>query len=140
MSADDVEAVLGESGLKTVGLIDAASKDLWVGKLTDSQAMAEAAPDQIQAWRDLDVSILQKLIIEKAFNQFKTDQFGFGYTAKTVEAIESCDAGDVQLAALLVGVPLESVAKIGQAGAYMPQKSTYFYPKVATGMVLKPLR
>ncbi len=140
MSAGDVEAVLAKAGQKVIGLIDAATKDLWIGKLTDRQAMAEAAPEQIQAWRDLDVSILQKLIIEKAFNQFKTGQFGFSYTAKTVEAIESCDSGSVQLAALLVGVPLKAVEQIGQAGAYMPQKSTYFYPKVATGMVLKPLK
>ncbi len=140
MSADDVEAILAEAGQKVIGLVDAASKDLWVGELTDLDAMAGAAPDQIQAWRDLDVSILQKLLIEKAFNPLKTDKFDFGYTAKTAEALDACDGGDVQLAALLVGVPLESVQKIGQAGAYMPQKSTYFYPKVATGMVLKPLQ
>jgi uncharacterized protein (DUF1015 family) len=47
--------------------------------------------------------------------------------------------GWAQLAVCLKGIPIEAVEAIARLGSSMPHKSTYFYPKIATGMVLKPL-
>jgi len=51
----------------------------------------------------------------------------------------ACRAGRAQLAVCLKGIPIEAVEAIARLGSSMPHKSTYFYPKIATGMVLKPL-
>ena len=44
-----------------------------------------------------------------------------------------------QLALILQSTPLESVRLVSEAGELMPQKSTFFYPKLATGLVINPL-
>ncbi len=94
------------------------------------------------AYAELDVTILHKLILE--------DELGIGqeelraqtkvrYTRCTQEAVDSVLEGKV-LASLLMG-PLDATAVklVAEAGEKMPQKSTYFYPKLITGLVLNPL-
>ena len=61
------------------------------------------------------------------------------YTPDGNLARQAVGEGRAQLAICLQGTPLSAVEQIALAGATMPHKSTYFYPKLATGMVLKPL-
>jgi uncharacterized protein (DUF1015 family) len=53
--------------------------------------------------------------------------------------LEACRSGGAQVGVCLQGTPIEAVETIATSGAAMPHKSTYFYPKLATGMVIKPL-
>jgi uncharacterized protein (DUF1015 family) len=91
--------------------------------------------------RELDASILSVLL---------EDRLGIGpaesaagqrllYTKDAAEAIEQVDAGRAQAAFLLDPTPVEAVAAVAEAGEVMPQKSTYFYPKAATGLLFNPL-
>ena len=50
------------------------------------------------------------------------------------------DGESYQIALLLKSTPLGALEQLGQHGEVMPQKSTFFYPKLATGMVINPLR
>ena len=121
-------------------LLDAKSGELWIAKLEDSQAMKLAAPDEGDAWRELDVAILHKLLIEKALAKWtKTEPPTIEYTHDGQAVLAACGAGKAQLGILLAGTPIESIETIARAGAAMPHKSTYFYPKLTTGMVLMPL-
>lgn len=110
-----------------------------VATLKDLDAMRRAAPAESQAWRELDVAILQKLIVEKALAPWKAPEFSIEYTPAAAVVLDACRQGKAQLGALLQSTPLTAVEAIARAGAVMPHKSTYFYPKLATGMVLKPL-
>jgi uncharacterized protein (DUF1015 family) len=61
------------------------------------------------------------------------------YTRDADEALRLVDDGSHQAAVLLNGTPPAAILEIARAGAQMPQKSTYFYPKLATGLVLRRL-
>jgi uncharacterized protein (DUF1015 family) len=90
----------------------------------------------------LDVAILQRYLIE----QILQPQFGGGkelakaYTANAWEVAPMTDGTRYQVALLLKETPLGALEQLARHGEVMPQKSTYFFPKLATGMVLNPLR
>ena len=101
--------------------------------------MAQAAPQESQVWRQLDVAILHQLIVERALAPWRTDATAIDYTPRGGEVLSACGASENTLGVILQSTPLEAVVRIARAGASMPHKSTYFYPKLATGLVLKPL-
>jgi uncharacterized protein (DUF1015 family) len=61
------------------------------------------------------------------------------YTADVKEAIAAVDAGDAQAAFLLRPTPIQQVFEVAQRGEVMPLKSTYFYPKLLSGLLFHPL-
>jgi uncharacterized protein (DUF1015 family) len=61
------------------------------------------------------------------------------YTRDAAEAIATVERGDAAAAILVRPTPIEQLADVANAGDVMPQKSTYFYPKLLTGMVFNPL-
>lgn len=61
------------------------------------------------------------------------------YTRDEADARRAVDAGEAQAAILVRPTRLEQLAAVAMAGDVMPQKSTYFYPKLLTGMVFNPL-
>ena len=135
----DAGAFLHRYGPGAMAFMGADPAEIWIGKLNDPQAMVEAAPDQLDAWRNLDVAILHKLIIDKALSRWRTDSLFIDYTPNGRSVLAACKARSSQLGICLQSTPIEAVEAIGLAGAAMPHKSTYFYPKLATGMVWMPL-
>jgi uncharacterized protein (DUF1015 family) len=61
------------------------------------------------------------------------------YTHGAREAARAVASADAVAAFLLAPTPLDSVIAVAATGAVMPQKSTYFHPKAATGLVMYPL-
>ena len=55
------------------------------------------------------------------------------------DVVPKVDAGEYQAAFLIQSTPIKALADLGEHGEVMPQKSTYFFPKLATGMVINPL-
>ena len=64
---------------------------------------------------------------------------GVSYTAYADEAIATVDRGDAAAAFLLQPVTVEQVARFAHAGEVMPQKSTFFYPKLTSGLLFHPI-
>jgi uncharacterized protein (DUF1015 family) len=64
---------------------------------------------------------------------------GVSYTAYADEAVAAVDRGDAQAAFLLQPVTVEQVARFAHAGETMPQKSTFFYPKLTSGLLFHPI-
>jgi len=99
-----------------------------------------ALPDKSTAYRELDVALLHALILEPALGIGAAElaaQSNIRYTRSLEEAISAVDAGEVQCAFLLNATRIEQMADVSREGERMPQKSTYFYPKFATGVVMK---
>jgi len=113
--------------------------ELWIGKLTDPAVMDALAGDQPAPWRRLDVAILHKLVIDKALAPWRTDDLRVDYTPDGKAVLAACQSVSAQLGVCLQAPSLDAIEQIALAGGAMPHKSTYFYPKLATGMVLKPL-
>ncbi len=108
-------------------------------------------PKKSQAWRNLDVAIIQHMIVEEIcqpeLNNNKPVNWAFPHSIDEVLAIGKGEetgssiagGGKPQLAIIVRPTPLEAVRAISRAGELMPQKSTFFYPKLATGLWLYPL-
>ena len=61
------------------------------------------------------------------------------YVHESSAAVQLCADGTAALAFILQPTPLAAVRKIAVSGELMPQKSTFFYPKLATGLLVNPL-
>jgi uncharacterized protein (DUF1015 family) len=61
-----------------------------------------------------------------------------GYTKSAAEAVATVDRGEADAAFLLEGTPVAAIEAVARDGDVMPQKSTYFYPKALTGLVINP--
>jgi uncharacterized protein (DUF1015 family) len=64
---------------------------------------------------------------------------GVSYTAYAEEAVAAVDRGEAEAAFLLQPVTVEQVARFAHAGETMPQKSTFFYPKLTSGLLFHPI-
>lgn len=107
--------------------------------LKNANAMAEILPDKSEAYRNLDVSVLHSLILEQYLGIDKENmakQINLTYTRSFDEAIESVKKGDSQCAFILNPTRVTEIRDVATAGEKMPQKSTYFYPKLITGLVM----
>ncbi len=84
----------------------------------------------------LDTSIAADYIVKPVFHVTEQNkEKHLFYTHYFKEAIDAVDRGEAQCAVLLRATPLEVIKKICRLKQRMPQKSTYFYPKLATGLV-----
>lgn len=95
-------------------------------------------PDIDPTLRALDVTVLHSLILEKIFGIDKenlANQKNLKYTRDISEAVQSVDSG-ANCAFFLNPTRVSQIAAVGDAKQKMPQKSTYFYPKLITGLVI----
>lgn len=110
--------------------------------LKDTAIMKELLPDKSDAYRQLDVSILHTLILERLMGIDKenmANQINLTYTRSVQEAVDSVDSGESNCCFLLNPTRVEEICSVASAGEKMPQKSTYFYPKLITGLVMNDL-
>ena len=88
--------------------------------------------------KQLDVTLVQETLIKNLF-QIETVAEHLSYTAYADDAVAHVKDGTNRVALLMNPTPVEKVLEVAMAGSTMPQKSTYFYPKMATGFVLNLL-
>ncbi len=134
-----------------MGLFDFATGKGAVVAPATPDPLAEQFPDKPKAWRDLDVALVQYGLVEgiaqPKLNNNQPVKWAFPHTVAEVEEIgaghEKGSGGGKgfapQLAAILRPTPLEAVKAVSRAGELMPQKSTFFYPKLATGLFINDL-
>ncbi len=87
----------------------------------------------------LDVSVLQQLVFSHILGISATDMEQQRYTRYTQDAATAVNAvrtGEAQIAVLLKATKIDQVREVAHQGEKMPQKSTFFYPKLATGLLL----
>ena len=110
--------------------------------LKDIEVMADVLPDLSEASQQLDVSVLHSLILEKTMGIDKenmANQINLTYTKFFEEAIMKVDKGEFQCSFILNPTRVTEIRDVAAAGEKMPQKSTYFYPKMITGMVMNDI-
>lgn len=113
--------------------------DLLVSKLS---AVPENLLEGSESLRSLDVSILHSLVLEKIMGIDKENmakQINLTYTRSEQEAAKAVDSGAAQCAFILNPTRVEEIKNVALDGEKMPQKSTYFYPKLITGLVMNGL-
>jgi uncharacterized protein (DUF1015 family) len=129
-----------EGGQNVFGFGTASDGGWLFTRVTDASPMTSLAPDQSDAWRELGVSLLHKLIIDHLLKRrFPQSDPQFKYVHLLDETTEAIDAKSCQLACLVPPARIEHVETIASKFEKMPPKSTYFYPKLLSGLVFNPL-
>ena len=99
-------------------------------------------PGKSDAYKGLDVTVLHSLILEKLFGIDKenmANQINLKYTRDTDEACDCVKNDEFNCAFILNATKVHEIKDVARAGEKMPQKSTYFYPKLITGPVMYEL-
>lgn len=110
--------------------------------LKSDYPLSDLQPGLHETLRSLDVSVLHSLILEKLMGIDKENmakQINLRYTRDAVDATEQVNNG-ANCAFILNPTRVEQIAAVGSAGQKMPQKSTYFYPKLITGLVMNKIK
>jgi uncharacterized protein (DUF1015 family) len=103
-------------------------------RLTATDRAALLGTDHGDAWRALDVAVLHRAILERTLGLAEGAEFA--YEPNVSEALGCVERGEKDLAFLLKGTPPEQILQCCEAGEFMPQKSTYLFPKLPSGGVM----
>jgi len=125
-----------------VGYLDAHHRRPLRLTLRD-QAIADAAlPGKPEPYRRLDTAVLEALVLKGALGMSEDDishLHGLDYARSAEEARARVESGAAQAAFFMAPTPVDLVRDVAATGESMPPKSTYFYPKVLTGLVFHDL-
>jgi uncharacterized protein (DUF1015 family) len=126
----------------TMGYLDSHFKRAFRLTLKD-QALADAAlADYPEPYRRLDTAVLEALVLKGVLGMTEDSIAhleGLGYSRTDDEARDLVLSGAYDCAFFLRASPVRQVQEIAAAGVNMPPKSTFFYPKVPTGLIFNPL-
>lgn len=129
----------GESAFVAIGLGDDGGASLLT--LADRAGVEVLMPPgESPAWKRLDVNVLQYGILRDVFGIDDAALAAGGavaYTQDASAARASVERGASRVAFLLNPTPVAQIGAVADAAGRMPQKSTYFYPKLPTGLVLR---
>jgi uncharacterized protein (DUF1015 family) len=123
----------------TLGLFTQKDERWVVAKITPTGAakMAELAPEHSEDWQGLGVAILHRLLIETLLDGKQLPKPHYVHLVQ--EVVDGLETGEFPLAALVMPATVEHVRSISEHAERMPAKSTYFYPKLLSGLVINPL-
>ena len=131
----------GEEGVGVFGYVDAHLRRGFRLRLKDIAAVDAALPDRSEPYRRLDAAILETIVLRGGLGMSEEDvaaKRGIAYTASAEAALASLDEA-TDAAFLMRPTPVDQVRAVAAAGETMPPKSTYFFPKLLTGLVFNPL-
>ncbi len=124
------------------GYMDSHFKQPFRLTLKDQSIADEALPGMPEPYRKLDTAVLEALILRGALGMSEDDIShlnGLGYSKNIEDARAGIESGDWDAGFFMRATPVEQVREVAEAGESMPPKSTYFYPKVPTGLVFNSL-
>ena len=123
----------------TTGLYLKNDNSFYILKLKDGMTNLIDAPEVL---KKLDLLVLQELIITKELKYTKEEQMaqvGIKYIKQEYEAFDAIDKGKAQASFIMAYPKMKDIKDVSKEGYRMPQKSTYFYPKLLSGIVINPL-
>jgi uncharacterized protein (DUF1015 family) len=125
-----------------IGYIDSHFRQPFMLTLKDTKAADDALADHAEPYRRLDTAVLEALILKGALSM--TDERidhldGLGYARDFEQALAKIQDGTYDAAFFMAPTPVQRIQAVAESGENMPPKSTYFYPKVPTGLVFNPL-
>jgi len=141
VSIDEIEPPAGP-GAATFGYIDCFFKKAFRLTLKD-QAIAEAAlAGEPPAYQRLDTAVLEAVVLRGALGMSADDverRRGIDYAKDARDAREAIESARVDAAFFMRPTAIEQVREVAAAGESMPPKSTFFHPKIPTGLIFNPL-
>jgi len=126
-SADDADLVLHNGAGEEVAV-----------KFTNRAALRRLSPDHVEPWYDLDTAYLHRYLIDDLLQNALGGEPNVHY-AKSAGQAKRIAENESGVALLVNATPMSHLRAVSDAGGLMPQKSTYFHPKLATGLAISPL-
>jgi uncharacterized protein (DUF1015 family) len=124
------------------GYIDAHFRQPFMLALKDPATADAALAEHAEPYRRLDTAVLEALILKGALGMTDEDidhMRGLDYARDFEHALELVESGARDAAFFVAPTPIEEVRAVAAAAESMPPKSTYFFPKVPTGLLFSPL-
>lgn len=138
-----MERLFTADELAPIGLIEPDGSISVLRARSKSRYLEKVAPiDEPEEVKTLDVSILQNLIFSEALGltrEMVAAKRGARFTVDARELYRMVTDGEARYGFLLNRLDIGQVFEVARSGAVMPQKSTYFYPKLLSGLVINPL-
>lgn len=127
----------GDQG--TLGLYTRSDERWTVAKITPrgKERIASVAADHSGDWQELGVALLHRLVIENLLDGKNLPKPTYVHLAS--EVAYELEIGDYPLAALVMPATVDHIQSISEHMERMPAKSTYFFPKLICGLVIRPL-
>ncbi len=125
-----------------VGYIDSHFQKPFMLTLKDPGIADAALAGHAEPYRRLDTAVLEALILKGALGMSDEDidhLAGLGYARDAGEALQLVLSGEYDAAFFMAPTPVARVQEVAAAGESMPPKSTYFFPKVPTGLLFSSL-
>ncbi len=135
---------LGEEGPGVFGLYDCFHQRAFRLRLKDSAiaALDEQLAGKPESYRRLDAAILETLVLKGVAGLSEDDilaKRGLGYSKSVEDSLALLEDGTYDVAFILRPIPVDQTRAICESDENMPPKSTYFFPKVLTGLVFNPV-
>lgn len=140
--ASEVEQRLALAGQEKPAFIISTAQQTLLLTLNEQGKMRMQHSGHSAAWSELDVAIAHQLLLDELLG-LGAEAMAAGahirYSHDTAEALQAVQTGEAQVALLLNATRVRQVCAVAEADDQMPQKSTYFYPKLITGLIMNPL-
>ena len=125
-----------------LGYMDSFHKKPYRVTLKDEGTADRALEGMPEPYRRLDTAVLEALVLRGALGMSEDDIShlrGLDYSKSLDDAIDAVHTGRADAGFFMRATPVEQVREVAETGESMPPKSTYFFPKVPTGLVFNPL-
>ena len=133
---------LAQMGTSQSSFVLSTVQKTWLLTLNGAGKTRMEESGHSSAWNELDVAIAHTLLLEDTVG-LKAEDMTVGthmqYTRDAQKALDAVQTGEAQAALILNATRVRQICDVAIADDRMPQKSTYFYPKLVTGLVMNPL-
>lgn len=129
-------------GVGCFGFADGITGRRFRLRLRNPDRLADLFPGASDGYRKLDAAILERVVFKELLGMTAEDveaKRGLAYAHSGPEALDALKSGRAQGAFILRATPVEQVREVAAAGETMPPKSTYFHPKLLSGIAFNPL-
>ncbi|MBW2597050.1 MAG: DUF1015 domain-containing protein [Deltaproteobacteria bacterium] len=140
--AEFISILKSNASKNIIGVLMKGSMEFYLLTLKSNVMERMFSNEVPEALRYLDVTVLTRLIFIEilGFDNSKLDNENIiTYSSSEKQAIEAAVSGKCDISFILNPTKIEQVRDIANKGLIMPRKSTYFYPKVITGLVMNSL-
>jgi hypothetical protein len=140
VKAGDPEELVPKNGTDDVCIFQAEVGQYYLGRFTQRTVLRTLAPERSPAWCELDLAYLHRYLIQELISEglMGGAEPVIQYFKSAGQAIRAArDTGGIAM--LTRPCTMADLRAVSEAGDLMPQKSTYFYPKLATGLVINAL-
>src|SRR5712692_6919261 len=133
---------LAQVGATASSFVISTAEQTWLLTLNDAGKARMKESGRSGAWNELDVAGEDGVVLVALRGLREEDMTAgkhAGYTRDAQQALEAVRKGEAQVALLLNATRVRQICDVAEADDRMPQKSTYFYPKLITGLAMNPL-